>query len=333
MPKNKNAYIRYRIIDSCLRERKKPFPGKQELIEACMGIGTVSLRTIEKDLYDMQYDEELGYFAPIKYNASRKGYYYEDPEYSINKLPLKREDLTALAFACSLLKQFEGVGPVKQFMESVTKIEDYVNMHHIFGNDDFLNLIQVEHGLTSAGNEHLSALLTAIKDQTVLCLQYKRFGDSPAKTYTFHPYVLKEYRNRWYVTGKTPQSHRISTFALERINSLEPTHEKFLHDKDFNAKDYFKYSFGISVFNHYTPEKVELSFTPQQAPFIKSQPWHATQQILRDDKKEFRIRIEVIPSYELKSQILSYGDQVKVIRPEKLATEVKETLSKAASRY
>jgi len=332
MPKNKNAFIRYRIIDGALRNKHKRYPSKQDLIEACQGLGSVSARTIDSDIYDMKFDEELAYFAPIEYDRKLRGYYYTDANYSINNLPLKQEDLYALEFACSLLKQFEGIGPIQQFMQSVEKIEDYVNLRNVYGNDDFLQLIETEKSLSQKGNEFLSPLLLSIKEQQAVMMHYQGFGHVEVKHYQLHPYVLKEYRNRWYVTGKLVDKNRIQTFALERIKQIIPTTSNFTRDANFKPAEYFKHSFGISV-HDYESQLVTLSFSPTEAPYIKSQPLHQTQQILVDDEQEFKITLDVIPSYELKSQILSYGDKVKVVAPETLKKELKEILQKAYQNY
>lgn len=332
MPKNKNAFIRYRIIDGALRNKHKRYPTKQELIDACSGLGSVSARTIDSDIYDMKFDEELGYAAPIEYDRKLKGYYYTDPNYSINNLPLKQEDLYALEFACSLLKQFDGIGPIQQFMQSVEKIEEYVNLRNVYGNDDFLQIIETEKGLSQKGNEFLHPLLLSIKEQQAVMMHYKGFGHDTAKSYQLQPYVLKEYRNRWYVTGKIEEKNRIQTFALERIKELIPTKKQFKRDASFSPAEYFKHSFGISV-NDYEPQSVILSFSSSEAPYIKSQPLHQTQQVLVDNDLEFKIGLEVILSYELKAQILSYGDKVKIIAPEDLKQEHITILTKAMANY
>lgn len=333
MPKNKNAYIRYRIIDGCLRNKQKTFPSKEELIQSCEAIGQVSMRTIEQDLYDMQHDEELGYFAPISFDRKQKGYYYTDPYYSISRFPLRENDLYALEFAFSLLKQFEGIGPVQQYRETLNKIEELINIRSVFGEDSFEHFVEVEKGLSAGGNEFLNDLMLAIKERQEVQLSYQRFGAEEQKQYLIRPYVLKEYRNRWYVTGRNVHSEKIVTFALERITALEVTGTHFKKDPSFSAQEYFKYSFGIFVQNDFTPEKVVLSFDPVQAPFIKSQPWHQSQQILKDTPQEFRIELTVIPSYELKSQILSYGATIEVIRPSYLRQEIANILAKASTRY
>jgi predicted DNA-binding transcriptional regulator YafY len=330
MPKNKQAYIRYRIIDACIRNKQKPFPTKEELIKACEVIASVSLRTIEQDLYDMQNDEELGYLAPIKYDKRQKGYYYEDPNFSISNIPLKENDLYALEFAVALLKQFEGIDTVAQFSEAVTKIEDYVNVRSLMTDTDMAQVIQLEQSTSSSGQEFLNLILGAIKEHKTITFTYKKFDSSTAKEHILAPYVLKEYRNRWYVTGKSTDA--IVTFGLDRILSLTPNKELFTPDPEFNINDYFKYSFGISVSNNLKPEEIVLQFTPTQGAYIKSQPLHSTQQILKENNDLVEVSIRVIPSFELKSQLLSYGSQVAVIKPEWLKKELQTEWERALSR-
>ncbi|MCU0441421.1 MAG: WYL domain-containing protein [Bacteroidia bacterium] len=333
MPKNKQAYIRYRIIDASLRNKQKPFPTKEELIKACEVIGTISLRTIEQDLYDMQHDEELGYFAPIKYNKKEKGYHYEDPDYSISNIPLKENDLYALEFAVALLKQFEGIDTVAQFGEAVNKIEDYVNVRSLMGEQDMEQIIQLEQSTSRTGQQYLNLLLRAIKERKrVICI-YKRFDAAIEKQYQFDPYVLKEYRNRWYVTGKTTTSEHPITFGLDRMLAVKETGDSFIMDPHFNASDYFKYSFGISVRNELQPEIIVLQFDKTQAEYIKSQPLHHTQQAVSTTENYSIFSIEVIPSFELKAQLLSYGKGVKVLTPEWLQKEMANEHQEALAQY
>lgn len=72
MPANKNALIRYKTIDNCLRNRYRRWT-IDDLVEACSdalydceGISKgVSLRTVQNDLQIMRSDK-LGYNAPIE---------------------------------------------------------------------------------------------------------------------------------------------------------------------------------------------------------------------------------------------------------------------------
>ena len=89
MPANKNALIRYKTIDKCLRNRYRRWT-IDDLVEACSdalydmeGIGKgVSMRTVQGDIQIMRSDK-LGYNAPIEV-YDNKFYRYADPDYSID---------------------------------------------------------------------------------------------------------------------------------------------------------------------------------------------------------------------------------------------------------
>ena len=102
MPVNRNALIRYKTIDNCLRNKYRQWT-LDDLIEACSealyeyeGIDKgVSRRTIQMDIQLMR-SNKLGYDAPIVV-VDKKYYTYEDPEYSITNIPLTDQDLGKLS--------------------------------------------------------------------------------------------------------------------------------------------------------------------------------------------------------------------------------------------
>ena len=108
MPANKNALIRYKTIDRCLRNRFRLWT-IDDLTEACSdalqemeGITKgVSVRTVQGDLQIMRSDK-LGYNAPIE--VYDKIYYrYADPDYSITEMPLTLDDCKLIKRAIALL--------------------------------------------------------------------------------------------------------------------------------------------------------------------------------------------------------------------------------------
>lgn len=110
MPANKNALIRYRTIDNCLRNRYRRWT-LDDLVQACCdalydmeGIKKgVCARTVQMDMQIMRSDK-LGYNAPIE--VYDKTYYrYADPDYSISDMPLSQEDCKLLKKAITLLSE------------------------------------------------------------------------------------------------------------------------------------------------------------------------------------------------------------------------------------
>lgn len=110
MPANKNALIRYRVIDRCLRNRYRRW-AIEDLVDACSealydmeGIRKgVSLRTVQADIQMMRSDK-LGYNAPIEV-YEQKYYRYADSNYSIDKVLLKEEDLRVIENTIAILEK------------------------------------------------------------------------------------------------------------------------------------------------------------------------------------------------------------------------------------
>ena len=112
MPANKNALIRYKTIDRCLRNRYRRWT-IEDLVDACSdalydmeGIRKgISLRTVQGDIQMMRSDK-LGYNAPIEVYDQRY-YRYADPQYSITDMPLNEDDFLLLKRAVDLLGKNE----------------------------------------------------------------------------------------------------------------------------------------------------------------------------------------------------------------------------------
>ncbi|MBP5424253.1 MAG: hypothetical protein J6Y78_17615 [Paludibacteraceae bacterium] len=128
MPANKNALIRYKTIDNCLRNRFRRWT-IDDLVDACSealydmeGITKgVCTRTVQMDIQIMRSDK-LGYNAPIE--VYDKIYYrYADPDYSITEMPLSVDDCKLIKEAIALLGNRENSDSEK--MRSVlTKVQN-----------------------------------------------------------------------------------------------------------------------------------------------------------------------------------------------------------------
>jgi predicted DNA-binding transcriptional regulator YafY len=334
MPANKEALIRYRVINHSLINKQRSFPSLAELIENCeQALGKpVSKRTIQADMEAMRYDEQLGFKAPIIYNSSNRGYSYGDPEYSIDKIPLTSEDIEALEFATKILDQFKAIDLFKPLTGAIEKISQSVKLNrHLYPEQD--DYVEVERSPDYEGQEFLLPLAQAIKENRIVKVEYGSFKSKGSKSHVFAPYLLKEYKSRWYVLGYHEIKKMIITFALDRMKKLEETKEFHKKKKRFDSKKYLAYSFGITSSNDSEPEKVELLFDPKQAPYIRSQPIHSSQKILKDNSRGMLISLDVYPSYELISQILSYGSSVRVKKPKSLVKLLKSRIREIEKIY
>jgi predicted DNA-binding transcriptional regulator YafY len=328
MPVNRNALIRYRTIDKCLQNRRRKWT-IDDLIDACNdalyeyeGVDTnISLRTIRMDLNVMRSDS-LGYNAPIIV-TNKKYYTYEDADYSIANSPLTTQDLGILQEVSHLLRQFKGFSHFNEVSEMVNKLEDkiYSEQHQQAPVIDF------EKNELLTGIEWLDVLYKAIVNKTVLLLTYQSFKARNANDIIFYPYLLKEYRNRWFVLGMKKQGKEIITFALDRIQNITPQDkELFILHKNFDPHTYFNNIIGVTRNVAEKPTNIFFWASHYHAPYIKTKPIHPSQKIVEEIKGGTHFSIDVIPNFELERELIGFGEGIKILSPNNIVRQIKRKI-------
>lgn len=288
MPANKSALLRYHIIDSCLTNNQRKFPRMEYIIDKIEAQLHTSLSNsmFTKDIESMRRI----YSAPIQYNRVQKGYHYAEPDFSIRKFPLTHEEIEALDFSTALFQQLKHTKIFYHFETAINKVIEGYRISKIIGKSE-TQLLQVEEPVKAEDNHWLEPILKAIVNKTSLTITYHGFGKQE-KQHIMSPYLLKEYRNRWYTIGYAAKTKNILVWALDRITAIDISNEKFFSDEEFTPASYFKYSFGITQINDGKAEIVVLNFSARQAPYIISQPLHHSQQIISNDEKGLQIKLQ-----------------------------------------
>jgi predicted DNA-binding transcriptional regulator YafY len=332
MPDTKNALIRYRIINRCLIDYD--YCTLEQLKEACeraLDISPLGDRTIAQDISDMRYDERLGYSAPIKFSKHYGGYYYEDPDYSIDNLSLNNEEIDALNFASTLLGQMKDTGVFNKFSGAVQKIVDAVQIQKALFTGPEFDFIDFERVPFVKGSEFLEDLIGYIHGKKPVELLYQSFVDPEPVLHILHPYLLKEYRNRWYLIGHDENHDDIRTFGLDRIESVDPATVKFI-EKEFDAEEYFRNTVGVFSPSG-DPPLIRIAFKKPMAYYLLTQPWHSSQVQVAESAGEITFEFKVHPTYEFKSLILGYGRSARVLDPSGLREEILAELQDAMGQY
>lgn len=338
MPANKYALLRYRIIDRNLRNLGKPYPSKDDLRYACEEAlygsdgDHISMSTIDKDIWAMRNEGELGYYAPIKFSKEYGGYYYEDADYTIAEVPLNSDDLHAIRAAAETLYQFKDIPLFKQFDTAIDKIMDRMKISATDSNNEAQEVIQFERFSANRGSEFLQPLFRSCSEKRVVKIKYMKFKAEVASEYVFEPYILKEYRNRWYVIGRDARSEKTRTFGLDRIVKIEELPERRDKEMTFDAQHFFKHAIGITVTSE-SAEEVVLVFSETFAPYILTQPIHNSQKTKWLKSGELEVTICVQITVELVATILGYGREAKVVIPNELKQRVKQELSMCLEKY
>lgn len=183
------------------------------------------------------------------------------------------------------------------------------------------------------GTENLFGVLHAIKNNLQINFTYQKFWEEQSTERSVHPLALKEFKNRWYLLSKDTKDGAIKTFALDRLTTLDITPIKFKPSPDFDIEEQFRYCFGIISPTDEEPQEIILSFTPFQGKYIKSLPLHESQKILIDDKNELRIKLKLFVTHDLIMELLSFGDNMKVLQPDSLILHIRTAHKTAYQQY
>ncbi|WP_020526997.1 WYL domain-containing protein [Flexithrix dorotheae] len=334
MPVNRNALIRYKTIDKCLQNHYRKWT-LDDLIDACSdalyeyeGIDKgVSKRTVQADIQMMRSDK-LGYNAPIIV-VDRKYYAYEDKEYSITNIPLTDQDLGMLSEAVEFLKQFQGFSHFSELDGMVQKLEDHIYSQKMHSRP----VIDMEKNANLKGLGFLDSLYKAIIRKNALEITYQSFKARVPGVFDFHPYLLKEFRNRWFLIGIKRYDGDLLNLALDRIIDLKVSERPYIENERFQLDTYYKNAIGVSVSPSLRPEKVLLHFSHRHAPYVITKPFHHSQEVVESDLYGVTISLDVQHNFELEKEILAFGDGVKVLAPNRLKRIIKDRLVGAVDLY
>lgn len=334
MPINKLALVRYKTIDNCLQNRFRKWT-LEDLMEACSdalyeyeGITNgISKRTIQLDLQNMR-SEKLGYNAPIIV-TDKKYYSYEEKNYSITNSPITQQDLGTLNEVLDVLKQFNGFSYFQELNGMVTRLEDKLYKQQHKGK----SYIDFEKNELLKGLKHIDPLHKAIINKKTIEITYQSFKARLPQIIVFYPYLLKEYRNRWFVLGANRKGKATMILALDRIEQFKELNSEKYHKAEFVVSTYFNDVIGVSKMPNQRPQLIVMKIIREHAPYIITKPLHPSQKILRDDSDGTIFSIEVIWNFELECEILGFGEQLKILSPKRLSGKIQSRMKHTLSKY
>jgi predicted DNA-binding transcriptional regulator YafY len=334
MSQNKLALLRFKTIDKCLQNRFRKWT-LEDLIEEVSdalydyeGIRTgVGKRTIQLDIQHMRSDK-LGYNAPIIV-LDKKYYAYEEKDYSITKSNVSANDLETLSDAVKVLNQFKGFSSFEDIGEMVSKLEDKI----LKQRNSKKTYISFEKNDLLKGLEWIESIYKSIKNEDVLDITYQSFKAKNPSKITIFPYLLKEYRNRWFVLCKTTKIKVFQNYALDRIQSIEKNINTLYIPADVDVTSYFDDVIGVTKTQGQKPFRIILKADASAAPYIITKPLHDSQVVLKSNEEELIFSIEVIPNYELEREILGFGESLIVINPRFLREKIKTRIGVTLGNY
>ena len=337
MPLNRSTLLRIKTIDHCLQNHYRRWT-LQDLIDACSDAlyemegrdEGVSKRTIQSDIQLMRSDK-LGYNAPIVVK-DKKYYTYDDPDYSITNFPLSYEDVEILNGAMDVLRHFQAFSQFDAAEDIINKLEEHISV----SVKQRTPAIDLERNDRLKGLHFVSRLYQGIQRKEALRITYHSFKVDKDICLDFSPYLLKEYRNRWFLIGANHNyANDIQILAIDRMISIELNRQfSFLPNSLIDVEHFFDDVIGVSKSLSQPSEPVLLWFDADQAPYVLTKPLHASQRLIQQlPDGSIEIEIRVVLNFELEREILGFGEHIRVIAPESLREKIFQKHRQAAGLY
>lgn len=331
MATNKNALIRYKHLDTLLSDRHHYYDinNLTEKVNDMLleeGFQTVTRRCIEKDLV---YLTERPFCAPIKrfkYNG-KNCVTYKNPSFSIFMQEMSREERHLLCEVLNTIGQFDGLDNF-EWLDKIKSGLDNKRRRQIisFSNNPYLK-----------NSNLLGTLFDHISNEVVIRLYYHTFSNITTRSIEFHPYLLKQYNDRWFILGAADTDKAILTFALDRIDKVEPLPEKKYFPCTEDLSERFEDIVGVTLYEDRPIEHIVFWVSEVSKGYVETKPLHGSQTQLRgENEQELReqypilesgafFSIDCICNYELIRELSSYGKDLLVLHSD---GDVKEEVYK-----
>lgn len=317
MPLNKNAYNRYIVIDRMLRNKMRPYATMQQLVEACNERLSIDTKpnTIQKDIERMKLPPPDGFNAPIKFDRYHWGYMYTDPDFKIGNLDLTDADIASIKESLALVQNI-GAGRIdEKFSHAMQKV--LATVAEVFDQPEknAASYLQTMNPPVSRGFTHFELFSRACRAQIPLSFVHYSYKKRQFTAVVLHPFLIKEFDNKWYLFGYSEKHQEVRHFGFDRIYSPLLIDKPFQHFDQQTTFELLENSYGVFPIQGKKKQKITLEVSSLITHYFEAYPIHCSQQIKKYADGTAQITLEVVPTIELARLILWHGYHVRHITP------------------
>jgi predicted DNA-binding transcriptional regulator YafY len=319
----------HKIIDRCLSDRSGYSAKDIQLVLKYEGI---ELST-QKIVSEINFLKEQ-YNAPIEQLFGTKPILcrYEDKNYSVFNHIISKKEKKQLIETAEMLAKYKHNPNYLWAEEVIEKIKSNLHLQEEYARP----IVSFAENKLLQGKEHFMPLFNAIKNKTVLKINYHPFYPDKEFEYVIHPYFLKQYNERWFLFGWNNEENKLQNLALDRITSID-TIELDYQDTGIDFEnEYFGNIIGVTLLKDEEPTDIILKVRKNRWGYLRTKPLHASQKLVEEPQKDDNfatIKIHIIPNFELYSNLLFYGEDIEVVKPTKIRKKILSIIEKMKHNY
>ena len=179
----------------------------------------------------------------------------------------------------------------------------------------------------------LMSIVSSIKAGKAIEVTYQSYTKPEPYTFVAHPYCIKLFRRRWYLLAKSELYDHPRVYSLDRVQGVSQTNLPLEIPSDFNAKEYFRYYFGIIVGETCHAQIVRVKVSDNQSKYFESLPLHASQEVEERNNQYTIFKYYIDPTFDFKQELLGRGPTVEVLEPQWFRDEIRADIANMMKNY
>ena len=185
-----------------------------------------------------------------------------------------------------------------------------------------------------------------ISNEVVIRLSYHTFSDATIRSINFHPYLLKQYNERWFLLGAADSDKKILTFPLDRIDEVKALPEKKYVECAEDLAEHFEDIVGVTLYEDRPIEHILCWVSDTSKGFVDTKPIHGSYTPIKGER-DVQLRqeyprleggmfftLDCIPNYELIRELCSFGKALLVLHSDgTIADDVRKRIVEMNEKY
>ena len=292
----------------------------------------VSPATLKRDLDYLK--DQLG--APIEYdrflNGYRFGQEYRGQKHELPGLWFSERELYSLLMTNQLLSELDSEGVISRHLQPLLE-----RIHLMLGTSEadakaLLKRVKIiSPAKRPVPTQFFEMVGEALLKRRRLHMRYLTRGRGEVGERDVSPQRLVHYRNTWYLDAWCHTRERLLRFALDAIEGAHPleTRAKDVALRQVETDMDGGYGIYAGAKRHWA----RMAVTSQAAQWISREQWHPNQRGRWLEDGRYELEVPYSDETEIAMDILRQGDQVEVLAPATLVSEVHSRLEAAAEQY
>ncbi|NVN90370.1 MAG: WYL domain-containing protein [Desulfuromonadales bacterium] len=275
------------------------------------------------------FRDRLG--APLIYDQSRRGFYYDDPTFMFPVVRITESELVALLASHKLLID-AAAGPLGDELGKVsTKLGSLLSQNLPAGVNPERAFSFRWQGFSPGDPLVFQQIATSLLTCRPVTFCYYSPLSSACTMRTAEPHHMLNYMGAWHMVAFCRLRGEWRDFHLSRISMIKLEDDTFSQRDEEQWRPFLEGTFGI--FQNHRRFEVTVRFSSERSRWVRDEVWHPDQrqEILEDGGVQ--ITLPVSHEAEIMREVLKHGAHAEVVEPEWLRERIGEEILLMVKKY